>query len=76
VSNQHPIDQLLTGWIEDGPPDPSNKKLKTFFDKEGREYYYSNYTEHKYKGWYWNEELRAYQRWQDMMDWYETQSNT
>ena len=70
MEQQDMFDQLLTGHIEDGEPS------KTFYDKEGRTYYYSKYATHEHKGWYWNEELKAYQRWQDMMDWYEAQSNT
>tara|TARA_B100000902_G_scaffold221515_1_gene210490 strand:+ start:4733 stop:4951 length:219 start_codon:yes stop_codon:yes gene_type:complete len=72
VSNQHPIDQLLTGWIEDGEP----QSLEPYLDDFGQKYYPSKYATQKHKGWYWNEELKGYQRWQDMMDWYEAQGNT
>ena len=72
MEQQDMFDQLLNGHIEDGEP----QQLEPYFDKFGQKYYPSKYATQKHTGWYWNEVLKAYQRWQDMMDWYETQSNT
>jgi len=72
MEQQDMFDQLLNGHIEDGEPQP----LEPYFDEFGQKYYPSKYATQEHKGWYWNEVLKAYQRWQDMMDWYETQSNT
>ena len=60
----------LNGHIEDGEPE-----LKPYCDEYGRKFYPSKYTNHEHKGWYWNEELFAFQRWQDMMDWYHVQKS-
>ena len=71
MEQQDMFDQLLNGHIEDGEP----QKLEPYHDKYGRKYYPSVYTNHEHKGWFWNEELFAYQRWQDMMDWYHVQKS-
>lgn len=68
MEQQDLFDQLLNGHIEDGEPEP-----EPYYDKHGRKFYPSKYANYEHKGWFWNEQLVAFQRWQDMMDWYHVQ---
>lgn len=68
MEQQDLFDQLLNGHIEDGEPEP-----EPYYDKHGRKFYPSKFTHTIHKGWFWNEQLHAFQRWQDMMDWYHVQ---
>tara|TARA_B100001939_G_scaffold92732_1_gene79500 strand:+ start:46 stop:267 length:222 start_codon:yes stop_codon:yes gene_type:complete len=69
MEQQDMFDQLLNGHIEDGKPE-----LEPFYDEYGRKFYPSKYSEPQ-AGWFWNLEVKGYQRWQDMMDWYEEQKS-